>query len=94
MWDPVDKKVFHSRDIIFMESEKKINNSDEIRTHPIESRLTLEEPAGHGDDIEPVAEEVEEAEIGTDQDPNQIRMKKKYWSRLPKAKEGVKSLGN
>ena len=40
VWDPVDKKVFRSRDIIFMEdktlvdweSEKKIINTDEIRT--------------------------------------------------------------
>ena len=47
------------------ESEKKIINSDEIRTHPAESRLTLEEPTGYGEDAEPV----EEAEIGTDQDP-------------------------
>ena len=39
VWDPVDKKVFRSRDIIFMEnktladweSEKKIKNSEEIR---------------------------------------------------------------
>ena len=39
MWDLVDKKVFRSRDIIFMEdktladweSEKKIKNSEEIR---------------------------------------------------------------
>ena len=76
MWDPVDKKVFRSRDIIFMEdktladweSEKKIINSDEIRTHPVESRLTLEEPAGYDEDTEP-AKEVEEAEIGTDHDP-------------------------
>ena len=43
-------------------------NSDEIWTHPVESRLTLEEPAGYGEETEP-AEEVEEAEIGTDQDP-------------------------
>ena len=70
VWDPVDKKVFRSRDIIFMEdktladweSEKKIMNPDEIRTHPAESRLTLEEPAGYGEDAEPV-EEAEEAEI-------------------------------
>ena len=40
VWDPVDKKVFRSRDIIFMEdktlvdweSQKKIINTDEIRT--------------------------------------------------------------
>ena len=51
------------------ESEKKIINSDEIRTHPTESRLTLEEPACHGQDTEPAAEEPEGAEIGTDQDP-------------------------
>ena len=77
MWDPVDKKVFQSRDIIFMEdktladweSEKKIKNSDEIRSQPTESRLTLEDPACHGQDTVPVAEEAEEAEIGTDQDP-------------------------
>ena len=77
MWNPVDKKVFRSRDIIFMEdktladweSEKKIMNYDEIRTHPAESRLTLEEPAGYGENTEPVEKEGEEAEIGTDQDP-------------------------
>ena len=51
------------------ESEKKIINSDEIRTHPAESRLTLEEPACHDQDTEPVAEEAEAVEIGTDQDP-------------------------
>ena len=44
-------------------------NSNEIRTHPVESRLSLEEPACHGQDTEPVVEEAEEAEIGTDQDP-------------------------
>ena len=43
-------------------------NPDEIQTHPVESRLTLEEPAGYGEDTEPV-EEVEEGEIGTNQDP-------------------------
>ena len=77
VWDPVDKKVFQSRDIIFMEdktladweSEKKIINSDEIWTHPAKSRLTLEQPACHGQDSEPAAEEAEEAEVGTDQDP-------------------------
>ena len=61
MWDLVDKKVFRSRDIIFMEdktlavweSEKKIMNSDEIRSNPAKSRLTLEEPAGYGEDTEP-----------------------------------------
>ena len=76
VWDSVDKKVFRSRDIICMEdktladweSEKKIMNPDVIRTHPAESRLTLEEPAGYGEDAEPI-EEAEEAEIGTDQDP-------------------------
>ena len=60
MWDPVDKKVFRSRDIIFMEdktladweSEKKIMNPDEIRTHPTEIQLTLEEPACYGEDDE------------------------------------------
>ena len=50
------------------ESEKKIINSNEIQTHPVESRLTLEELAGYSEDTEPVEEE-EEAEIGTDQDP-------------------------
>ena len=62
--DPVDKKVFRSRYIIFMEdktladweSEMKIMNPDEIRTHPAESRLTLEEPSGYGEDAEPVEE--------------------------------------
>ena len=77
VWDLVDKKVFRSRDVIFMEdktrladweSEKKIMNSDEIRTHPAKSRLTLEEPASYVEDIE-LAGEVEEAEIGTDQHP-------------------------
>ena len=43
-------------------------NPDETRTHPAESRLTLEEPAGYGEDAEPV-EEAEEIETGTDQDP-------------------------
>ena len=77
VWNPVDKKVFRSRDIIFMEdktladweSEKKIINFDEIRTHPAEIRLKLEEPASYGEDAEPV-EEAEEAETGTDQDPD------------------------
>ena len=50
-------------------------NSDEIRTHPARSRLTLEEPSGYGEDTE-LAKEVEEAEIGTDQEPES-------WSRLP-----------
>ena len=74
--NPVDKKVFQSRDIIFMEdktladweSEKKIINSDEIRTHPAQSQTTLDETACHDHDTEPVAEEAEGAEIGTDQD--------------------------
>ena len=43
-------------------------NPYETRTHSAKSRLTLEEPTGYGEDTEPV-EEVEEAEIGTDQDP-------------------------
>ena len=43
-------------------------NHDEIRTNPAESRLTLEEPAGYGEDAESV-EEAEAGEIGTDQDP-------------------------
>ena len=43
-------------------------NSDESRTHPVESRLTLEEPAGYGEDTE-LAEEEEEAEIGIGHDP-------------------------
>ena len=43
-------------------------NPDEIRTHPTETRLTLEEPTSYGEHAEPV-EEAEEAEIGTDQDP-------------------------
>ena len=47
------------------ESEKKIMNSDEIRTYPAKSRLTLEEPASYGEDTEPAKEEVEEAETGT-----------------------------
>ena len=51
------------------ESEKKIMNFDEIRTHPAKSRLTLEEPASYGEDTEPAEEEVEEAETGTGQDP-------------------------
>ena len=76
MWDPVDKKVFRSRDIIFMEdktladweSEKKIKNSEEIRPEPTRSRLTLEVPAGYGEEREPV-DEAEEVENGTDQDP-------------------------
>ena len=44
-------------------------HSDEIRTHPAESRLTLEEPASHDQDTEPATEEAEGAENGTDQDP-------------------------
>ena len=47
------------------ESEKKIKNSEEIRPKLTESRLTLEEPIGYGEDAEPV----EEAETGTDQYP-------------------------
>ena len=75
VWDPVDKKVFWSRDIIFMEDktladwelEKKIKNSEEIRPKPTESRLTLEEPTGYGEEAEPV-DEAEEGETRTDQD--------------------------
>ena len=44
-------------------------NFDEIRTHPAKSRLTLEEPASYGEDTELAEEEVEEAEVVTDQDP-------------------------
>ena len=76
VWDLVDKKVFRSRDIIFMEdktladwkSEKKIKNSEEIRPKPTESWLTLEEPAGYEENAKP-GEEAEEAETGTDQHP-------------------------
>ena len=65
-----------SRDIIFMEnktladweSNKKIINSDEIRTYLVERQTTLEEPASYDQDTESVAEEAEGAEIGTDQD--------------------------
>ena len=57
-----------SRQESFPESEKKIKNSEEIRPKPTESRLTLEEPTGYGEDAEPV-EEAEEAETGTDQEP-------------------------
>ena len=76
VWDPVEKKFFRSRDIIFMEdktiadweSEKKIKNSEEFRPEPTESRLTLEEPTSYREEAEPV-EEAEEVETGTDQDP-------------------------
>ena len=44
-------------------------NSDEIRTHPAQSRMTLEELADYDEDTAPAEEVVEEAEIGTDQDP-------------------------
>ena len=44
-------------------------NSDEIRTHPAKSRLTLEEPDSYGEDTELAEEEVEEAKTGTGQDP-------------------------
>ena len=43
-------------------------NSEEIRSKPTESRLTLEEPTGYGEEAEPV-EEAEEVETGIDQDP-------------------------
>ena len=54
VWGLVDKKVFRSQDIIFMEdkivadweSEKKIMSSDEIRTHLAKSQMTLEEQTG------------------------------------------------
>ena len=59
------------------ESDKKIINSDEIRTHPAKSRLTLEEPAGYGEDTQSAEEEVEEVETGTSQDPEWDRMKNK-----------------
>ena len=39
-----------------------------IRTQLTESRLTLEEPTGYGEEAEPV-DEAEEVETGTDQDP-------------------------
>ena len=50
------------------ESEKKIMNSEEIRSKPTMSRLTLEEPAGYEEVAEP-GEEAEEVETRTDQDP-------------------------
>ena len=43
-------------------------NSEEIRSKPTESPLTLEEPTGYGEEAEPI-EEAEEVETRTDQDP-------------------------
>ena len=62
------------------------SRSEEIRSKPTESRLTLEEPAGYGEDAEPV-EEAEEVETGTDQDPESDSDEEETWSRLPKTKE-------
>ena len=84
VWDPVDKKIFRSRDIIFMEdktladweSEKKIMNSEstgkdrfyEEQSQPARDRLALEDPTEDGEQTEPVDEELE-GDTGTGPDP-------------------------
>ena len=81
VWDPVDKKVFRSRDIIFMEdktladweSEKKIKNSEEIRSKPTESRLTLEEPAGFPESGHYLHGGQDSCRLGVGEEDNELR---------------------
>ena len=82
VWDLVDKKVFRSRDIVFMEhktiadweSEKKIadsgltdrDRSKDVRTHPAGSRTTLKEPVRVGQESGPTKDKVLDTRTGQD----------------------------
>ena len=87
--DGVNTTIIHwystNKTLADQESEKKIKNSEEIRSKPTKSRLTLEEPTG--EEAEPV-DEAEEVETGTDQDPESDSDEEEILDPVAKAKEG------